>query len=54
MVDAVLSLIKIPDFPLRIKWPNDIYYGRAYKMGGILVKASSDGVFMRCIISKLV
>ncbi|KAI6189336.1 BPL/LPL catalytic domain-containing protein [Aphelenchoides fujianensis] len=51
MVDAVLSLLNIPDFPLKIKWPNDLYYGRSYKMGGILVSASSQGGFMRCIIS---
>ncbi|KAI6226165.1 BPL/LPL catalytic domain-containing protein [Aphelenchoides fujianensis] len=51
MVDAVLSLLNIHDFPLKIKWPNDLYYGRFYKMGGILVSASSQGGFMRCIIS---
>lgn len=52
IVDAVLSLLKLPDFPLRIKWPNDIYFGRSYKMGGILVNASSDNVFMRCVIGE--
>jgi len=51
IVDAVITLTKTPDFPLRIKWPNDIYYKRSHKMGGILVEASSDGNFMRCIIS---
>ncbi|KAI6173271.1 BPL/LPL catalytic domain-containing protein [Aphelenchoides besseyi] len=50
IVDAVLSLVDISDFPLKIKWPNDIYYGRSYKMGGIIVSASCQNGFMRCII----
>ncbi|KAI6205134.1 hypothetical protein M3Y94_00758200 [Aphelenchoides besseyi] len=51
IVDAILSLVDISDFPLKIKWPNDIYYGRSYKMGGIIVSASCQNGFMRCIIS---
>lgn len=41
IVDAVRSLSGVDDFPLRIKWPNDLYYNRSHKMGGILAKAKS-------------
>jgi len=25
---------------MRIKWPNDIYFGRDVKLGGVIVKSS--------------
>lgn len=50
MVDAVISLLEMPDFPLKIKWPNDIYYNRSYKMGGIVITASTCGSSVRCTI----
>jgi biotin-[acetyl-CoA-carboxylase] ligase BirA-like protein len=51
IVDAICSLVNIPDFPLKIKWPNDIYYGRAYKMGGALVTTSIGDSEFKCIIA---
>ncbi|GMR34751.1 hypothetical protein PMAYCL1PPCAC_04946 [Pristionchus mayeri] len=30
-----------PDFPLRVKWPNDFYFNRSHKIGGLLVSAKS-------------
>ncbi|VDM42461.1 unnamed protein product [Toxocara canis] len=42
MIDGICSLHDLKDFPLRIKWPNDIYYGRKFKMGGLLVNASTN------------
>lgn len=50
MVDGVCSLHGLKDFPLRIKWPNDIYYGRAFKMGGLLVNASTNGDCIVCTL----
>lgn len=35
--------IFLQNLQLKIKWPNDIYYGRMYKMGGLLVNASTIG-----------
>ena len=33
------------DIDLRLKWPNDIYYGREIKVGGVLVKSTiMDGI----------
>uniref|UniRef100_A0A183BMT3 BPL/LPL catalytic domain-containing protein n=1 Tax=Globodera pallida TaxID=36090 RepID=A0A183BMT3_GLOPA len=42
VASAVSKLLhdEIPDFPIRLKWPNDIYYGRSYKLGGLIVQAS--------------
>jgi biotin---protein ligase len=31
-----------PDFPIKIKWPNDLYYGRISKLGGVLVRTSQS------------
>ncbi|VDK52635.1 unnamed protein product [Anisakis simplex] len=50
MVDGVCSLHDLKDFPLRIKWPNDIYYGRTYKMGGLLVNASTRDEHIICTL----
>ncbi len=36
MTDAVPSF-PLQDLPIRIKWPNDIYYKDQVKLGGILV-----------------
>ncbi|CAD5215981.1 unnamed protein product [Bursaphelenchus xylophilus] len=51
VVEAVLELLEMPDFPLKIKWPNDIYYMRSYKMGGVLIGGSTKGGFMKCLIA---
>ncbi|KAF8362138.1 bpl-1 [Pristionchus pacificus] len=31
----------LQDFPLRVKWPNDFYFNRSHKIGGLLVSAKS-------------
>lgn len=46
VVEAVRSLKGYEDFDLRLKWPNDIYYGDKQKLGGVIVNSSClDGVF---------
>ena len=39
-VDAVRSKSGYEDVDIRIKWPNDIYYGSKSKIGGVLRKSS--------------
>nr|XP_054753941.1 biotin--protein ligase-like [Lytechinus pictus] len=52
VVEAVRSLKGYEDFDLRLKWPNDIYYGNKQKLGGVIVNSSClDGVF-HAIIGK--
>lgn len=35
----------LQDINLRLKWPNDIYYGQEIKLGGVLVKSTIvDGI----------
>ena len=31
------------DFPLRLKWPNDFYFNREAKVGGLMCKLNMDG-----------
>ncbi|MFH4978710.1 hypothetical protein AB6A40_005419 [Gnathostoma spinigerum] len=52
IVDGICSLVssKDPEFPLKIKWPNDIYYGRVYKMGGLIVNAQTVGNRIVCTL----
>ncbi|KAE9550485.1 hypothetical protein FO519_006304 [Halicephalobus sp. NKZ332] len=50
MADAVVSILKIDDFPLKIKWPNDLYFNRLFKMGGILVTSSISEELLHCVI----
>ncbi|KAK0416252.1 hypothetical protein QR680_012378 [Steinernema hermaphroditum] len=50
MIDAVLTKVKTTEFPLRIKWPNDLYFDRKYKMGGILVTASMEKDKLHCVL----
>ncbi|XP_030850810.1 biotin--protein ligase isoform X2 [Strongylocentrotus purpuratus] len=46
VVEAIRSLKGYEDFDLRLKWPNDIYYGSKQKLGGVIVNSSClDGVF---------
>ena len=37
---------------LRIKWPNDIYFGRNIKLGGVIVNSSVMGNLMHANIGK--
>ncbi|VBB26683.1 unnamed protein product [Acanthocheilonema viteae] len=42
IVSGICSLRKeLEKFPLRIKWPNDLYYGRTCKMGGLIVNVTT-------------
>lgn len=38
LVDAVSTMPGCGDAALRLKWPNDIYYGRWHKIGGVVVQ----------------
>lgn len=50
IVDAVITILDMDDFALKIKWPNDIYFNRMFKMGGILVTSSISGETLHCVI----
>ncbi|VDL79129.1 unnamed protein product [Nippostrongylus brasiliensis] len=48
LVDAVRRISGLDDFPLRIKWPNDFYFNRSHKVGGLLATARfrDDGLLI--------
>ncbi|XP_035391464.1 biotin--protein ligase isoform X2 [Electrophorus electricus] len=41
MVEAVRTLPGYEDIDLRVKWPNDIYFGNLIKLGGVLVSSTA-------------
>ncbi|XP_051006241.1 biotin--protein ligase [Acomys russatus] len=43
VVEAVRSVPEYEDINLRVKWPNDIYYGDVMKIGGVLVNSTLMG-----------
>ncbi|XP_011882761.1 PREDICTED: biotin--protein ligase isoform X2 [Vollenhovia emeryi] len=43
LVSAVRSIKGYEDIDLRIKWPNDVYIGSSFKIGGIIVSTLVDG-----------
>ncbi|XP_003463986.5 biotin--protein ligase isoform X1 [Cavia porcellus] len=43
IVEAVRSIPEYQDINLRVKWPNDIYYGDLMKIGGVLVNSTLMG-----------
>ncbi|XP_038622281.1 biotin--protein ligase isoform X1 [Tachyglossus aculeatus] len=43
LVEAVRSIPGYQDINLRMKWPNDIYYGDLLKLGGVLVNSTLLG-----------
>ncbi|XP_060765133.1 biotin--protein ligase isoform X2 [Neoarius graeffei] len=43
VVEAVRTLPGYEDVDLRVKWPNDIYYGHLMKLGGVLVTSTMMG-----------
>ncbi|XP_033635393.1 biotin--protein ligase-like [Asterias rubens] len=46
VVEAVCTIKGYENLDLRVKWPNDIYYGDKMKLGGIIVNSSClDKVF---------
>uniref|UniRef100_A0A1I7TTF5 BPL/LPL catalytic domain-containing protein n=2 Tax=Caenorhabditis tropicalis TaxID=1561998 RepID=A0A1I7TTF5_9PELO len=50
IVEAARSLSGYPDFPLRIKWPNDLYCDRSHKVGGMLLQCKTrDDAFQLSI-----
>uniref|UniRef100_A0AC35TYJ5 BPL/LPL catalytic domain-containing protein n=1 Tax=Rhabditophanes sp. KR3021 TaxID=114890 RepID=A0AC35TYJ5_9BILA len=49
VVDAIKSLIHMPEFPLQIKWPNDIYYNKQFKMGGIIANVNDGGHIFKLV-----
>ena len=53
-VALVHGILTIPDYEkldLKLKWPNDIYYGKDKKLGGVLVNNYSMGSTNKCILS---
>ncbi|KAI1720182.1 biotin/lipoate a/B protein ligase family domain-containing protein [Ditylenchus destructor] len=51
VVDAIISLLKDQEFPLHIKWPNDVYYERKHKLGGVMVNATIRNNQYECIVA---
>ncbi|CAH1228588.1 HLCS [Branchiostoma lanceolatum] len=43
VVESVRTLPSYQDLDLRLKWPNDIYYGDSMKLGGVIVNSSIMG-----------
>lgn len=50
VVEAVRTLPGYEDIDLRVKWPNDIYYGNLMKLGGVLVTSSVMGSTFHLLI----
>lgn len=40
VVHSIRSIPAFKDLDLRVKWPNDIYFGSAIKVGGVLVRTT--------------
>ncbi|XP_027007207.2 biotin--protein ligase isoform X1 [Tachysurus fulvidraco] len=50
VVESVRTLPGYEDIDLRVKWPNDIYYGNLMKLGGVLVTSSMMGSTFHLLI----
>ncbi|KAK6183061.1 hypothetical protein SNE40_010610 [Patella caerulea] len=50
VVQSVRSLPGCGDLPLKLKWPNDIYYERSIKLGGVIVNCSVVGSTIHAVI----
>ncbi|KAL6099216.1 hlcs [Pungitius sinensis] len=50
VVEAVRTLPGYQDIDLRVKWPNDIYYGNLMKLGGVLVTSTVIGSTFHLLI----
>ncbi|XP_076606365.1 biotin--protein ligase [Chaetodon auriga] len=50
VVEAVRTLPGYQDIDLRVKWPNDIYYGKLMKLGGVLVTSTVIGSTFHLLI----
>jgi hypothetical protein len=40
------------DLNLRLKWPNDIYFGNQVKIGGVLVNSTVMGNKLHAVVGK--
>ena len=43
VLNAIIGLylvVLLQNVDLRLKWPNDIYFGNTMKLGGVIVKSS--------------
>ncbi|XP_072901022.1 biotin--protein ligase [Hemitrygon akajei] len=49
-VESVLSIPGYEDIDLKVKWPNDIYYGNLMKLGGVLVNSTLMGTTFHILI----
>ncbi|XP_062392445.1 biotin--protein ligase [Sardina pilchardus] len=50
VVEAVCTLPGYEKIDLRVKWPNDIYYGSLMKLGGVLVNSTVMGSTFHILI----
>ncbi|XP_075053337.1 biotin--protein ligase isoform X2 [Mixophyes fleayi] len=50
VVEAVRSMPGYEDIELKVKWPNDIYYGNLMKLGGVLVNSTLMGNMFHILI----
>ncbi|ESP03602.1 hypothetical protein LOTGIDRAFT_171251 [Lottia gigantea] len=50
VVQSVRTLPQCEDLPLKLKWPNDIYFNRLMKLGGVIVNSSMIGSVIHTII----
>ncbi|XP_053188230.1 biotin--protein ligase isoform X2 [Scomber japonicus] len=50
VVEAVRTLPGYQDLDLRVKWPNDIYYSKLMKLGGVLVTSTVIGSTFHLLI----
>ncbi|XP_061426956.1 biotin--protein ligase [Lethenteron reissneri] len=50
VVEGVRSAPGYEDIDLRVKWPNDIYYGSEFKVGGVLVNSTLTGDTFQVLI----
>ncbi|KAI1732506.1 biotin/lipoate a/B protein ligase family domain-containing protein [Ditylenchus destructor] len=49
IVDAIQALLHDEEFPVRVKWPNDVYYERNIKIAGVLIDVISKDDYLDCI-----
>lgn len=49
-VESVLSIPGYEDIDLKVKWPNDIYFGNLMKLGGVLVNSTLMGTTFHMLV----
>jgi len=50
VVEAIRSQPEYEDINVRLKWPNDIYFGHKVKIGGVIVTSSAMGGILSAVI----